>query len=242
MTPDDPPARCEAPNSSAGLISAGDADYPGPGTHEFRLRVDYGTCSAIYGNTVSVVIDPVTVGGAVASDRAVCQGSTSGLLTLSGHVGDVQKWQVSFNGGAWSDIANTATTYTSGLLNTAGSYRYRAVVRSGECNQQFSDFATVTVDPPSVGGAVTPDNDVCQGSTSGLMTLGGHTGDVVEWEVSSNGGGSWASIANTSTTYTSSTLDTPDDYWYRAVVQNGVCPPANSAYAVISVEEALDPG
>jgi PKD domain/Ig-like domain CHU_C associated/PKD-like domain/SprB repeat/CHU_C Type IX secretion signal domain len=222
---------------------ATDGDYPDPGTHEFRLWVDYRTCSATLTNNVSVTIDPTTVGGSVDPGRTVCEGSNSGLLTLSGHVGDVQNWQVSSNSGStWSNIANTNTTYTSGALNTPDTYWYRAVVRSGECDTEYSDYAVVTVNPATVGGSVTPNRSVCEGSNSGLLSLGGQTGSVLRWQVSSNGGGSWSNISNTGTTYTSGALNTPGTYWYRAVVQSGVCSQEFSNHAVIIVEPELSAG
>ncbi|MBK9673653.1 MAG: hypothetical protein IPO70_15825 [Bacteroidetes bacterium] len=48
------------------------------------------------------------MGGSVTTSTSVCAGSNSGVLTLSGHTGTVQKWQSSTNGGSnWNDISNT---------------------------------------------------------------------------------------------------------------------------------------
>jgi hypothetical protein len=105
--------------------------------------------------TLNVTVSPLTVGGSVTPNRTVCEGSNSGLLTLGSHTGSVVRWQVSSNGGgAWTNIAHTGTTYTSGALNTPGTYWYRAEVRSGSCTSAYSNHAVITVSSTSVGGTL----------------------------------------------------------------------------------------
>src|SRR5689334_21980770 len=97
-------------------------------------------------------------------------------------------------------------------------------------------MATVTVNPASVGSTVSGSTAVCSGSNSGTLTLSGQTGNVIRWELSTNGGGTWSTISNTTTSqsYTNLTQTTQ----YRAVVQNGTCTSANSVDATITVNTA----
>jgi hypothetical protein len=206
------------------------------GTWNYRVRIQTVNCPAAYSSTVSIIVDPTTVGGSVTGGSTICQGSTSALLTLAGHTGTVLRWQFSTNGGGvWNDIAHTGTTYTSPVLNSPGTYWYRAQVQSGVCLVQNSAHTIVTVSPTTVPGSVTGGSTVCQGSTSGLLTLSGHTGSVVRWQVSTNGGGAWSNITNTNTTYTSAAL-TAGTYWYRAQVQSGSCALENSAHTIVVVD------
>ena len=88
-----------------------------------------------------------------------------------------------------------------------------------------------------VGGAVAGGASVCSGSNnSGTLTLSGYTGTILRWEFSTDGGTNYTPISNTSTTQTFSNLTTTTKY--RAVVQNGVCAPANSSPATVTVSPA----
>jgi hypothetical protein len=90
------------------------------------------------------------------------------------------------------------------------------------------------VDVPSVGGTVSTSANICFGTNAGTLTLAGHTGNVVRWESSIDGGINFSPIANTTTThnYANLTLTTI----FRAVVQNGTCSTANSATATLTVD------
>ncbi|WP_264536377.1 T9SS sorting signal type C domain-containing protein [Flavobacterium sp. N1736] len=112
-----------------------------PGTYSGILYVKNSNCEG--SAPVSITISPATVGGTVSGGTTINSGSTSGLLTLSGHTGSVVKWQSSVSPfTTWSDIANTNTTYTSGALTE--TTQFRAVVQS--CSEVNSAATTVTVD------------------------------------------------------------------------------------------------
>ncbi|MFO8022839.1 MAG: Ig-like domain-containing protein, partial [Perlabentimonas sp.] len=96
-------------------------------------------------NEITMAVSPTSVGGNVTGGSTIMSGSTSGELTLSEHVGEVQKWQYSTDG--WvseNDIAHTGVTYTSGTLTQ--TTEFRAVVKSGACAEVNSSATTVTVD------------------------------------------------------------------------------------------------
>jgi hypothetical protein len=63
---------------------------------------------------------------------------------LSGNTGTVTKWQSSVSPySTWTDIENTATTYTSGALTA--TTQFRAVVQSGSCSSTNSNSAAVSI-------------------------------------------------------------------------------------------------
>jgi hypothetical protein len=119
-----------------------------------------------------VTEDPATVAGAVTGGTTIMSGNPSGLLTLAGHTGAVIKWQSSVNdGGSWTDIVNTATTYTSDPLTQ--TTWFRAEVQSGACASAFSTHTIVTVSSAPIIYNVSGSGAYCQGGAGLTVTLSG---------------------------------------------------------------------
>nr|WP_233165605.1 PKD domain-containing protein [Pedobacter sp. ASV12] len=290
----------------------------------FRWTIGSAASCAPKSDDVSITVNPASVGGTVAGSTAVCSGTNGGTLTLSGHTGNVIRWESSINGGTtWVAIANTTTTLNYTNLNT--TTQYRAIVQSGVCAPDPAVAATITVSPavvaanagadqelcnqtsatltansplpntglwtqaggpagatfvdatsattqvnglipgqiyvftwtisgqapcppstdevqikinlPSDGGTTAGSASVCSGSSSGQITLSGQLGNVVRWEISTNGGTTWQTVNNTTTAINYSNLTTTTQY--RAVVKNGTCAEANSAISTITVNPAV---
>ncbi len=208
------------------------------GTWEYRAEVRSGACDAVYSAAHSVTVAPSTVGGAVSGGTTpLCLGTATGTMTLSGHTGSIVRWQRQLDGGSWTDIGHTAASYSETPSST-GSWQYRAVVQSSPCSQENSVPVLIEVTPVSIGGAVTGGTTpICEGSSTGTMTLSGHTGDIVKWQRSNDGGSSWTDITHTTATY-SETPTLPGTYEYRAVVQSGPCSQVFSLATTIVVEDA----
>lgn len=206
----------------------------------YRANVQNAGCTPATSTIAVLTIDPTTVGGTLAGGASpVCSGSNSGTITLSGKTGNVVRWEFSVDGGAtWTNIANTSTTQS--FSNLTQTTRYRALVQSGACAAVYSTQRNIVVNPPSVGGAVNSDATVCAGSNSGTLTLSGHTGSVIRWERSINGGASWTNIANTTVNqnYTNLTVTT----MYRVRIQSSPCAVAYATPATITVISATNAG
>lgn len=114
-------------------------------TYQYRCVVKEATSTCpTTSNAVTLTVDPTNIGGSITSDNTICSGLTSGLLTLVGNTGAITKWQSSVSPfSTWNDIANTATTYSSGVLNQ--TTQFRAVIQSGSCPAVNSAPATITV-------------------------------------------------------------------------------------------------
>lgn len=201
-------------------------------TTRYRANVTNGGCPAANSAVAIITVNPVSVGGTVSPNDTVCSGINGGSVTLSGHTGTVQNWESSTDGLVWTNIANTTTTQA--YTNLVATTYYRAMVMSGVCAVDTSGIDTITVEVPSVGGTITSDTNVCFGTNSGTLTLSGHTGSVVRWEYSIDGGINWVNITNTTATYvyTNVTLTTI----YRAIVQNGSCSSTPSGTATLTVD------
>src|SRR4029077_9533419 len=82
--------------------------------------------------SVTITVNPVSVGGSVASAQTICSGTTPANLTLSGQTGSVVKWQKSSDAAFTlpTDIANTTTTLTGASIGALVSDTwFRAVVQ-----------------------------------------------------------------------------------------------------------------
>lgn len=198
----------------------------------YRANVQNGGCAAANSASATITVNPVSVGGTTAMNDTVCSGANSGTITLSGNTGSVTNWLSSTDGITWTNIANTSTSQS--YTNITATTYYQAVVKSGVCTADSSSIDTITVDVPSVGGSVSASSNICFGTNAGTLTLSGHTGNVIRWESSIDGGINWSPIANTTTThsYANLTLTTI----FRAVVQNGTCSTANSSTATLTVD------
>lgn len=207
-------------------------------TTQYRALVQNASCTPAYSTVATLTVDPTSVGGTISGSNTICSGSNVNL-TLSGYTGNIIQWEYSTNGGAtWNPIAFTGSTYSTVLTQTT---QFRVLVQSGVCPAVYSSIKTVTVNPNSVGGSVTPASQtVCSGNNSGILTLTGYVGSIVRWQYSTNGGATWTNINNTTPTQSFSNLTVTT--MYRAQVKSGVCPQVNSAPATVTVVPSSNGG
>lgn len=199
----------------------------------YRANVQNGTCASIYSDTVTITVDPITVGGTVSSSAVLCAGNNTGILTLAGETGGVSNWEFSTDGGfTWINIANPTTSQA--YNNIAVNTQYRATVQSGICPSAQSTIVTLTVDQPAVGGTTFGSTTVCEGANAGTLTLIGSSGTILDWEFSTDGGVIWTPIGNTGNTENYLNLITTTDY--RSILTSGVCPNDTSVVGTISVD------
>ncbi|MDP2386040.1 MAG: gliding motility-associated C-terminal domain-containing protein [Bacteroidota bacterium] len=199
----------------------------------YRAAVKNGVCASAYSDTVTITVDPVTVGGIVSSSASICSGLNTGTLNLSGNTGSVLSWEYSTDGGStWINISNTTTSQSYNNVST--NTIYRSLVQSGVCSSSYSGTATLTVDPQAVGGTTYGTATVCEGANNGSITLVGYSSSIASWESSTDGGTTWAPIVNTSAVlnYTNLLQSTT----YHAITSSGVCPDDTSSITVISVD------
>ncbi|MFB3386399.1 T9SS sorting signal type C domain-containing protein [Flavobacterium sp. LAR06] len=118
-------------------------------------------------NFASIITSAVTNGGTVSGAAAVCNGSTSGTLSLTGHTGSVLNWEYSVSPfTAWFPITNVTTNLVSGPLTE--TTRFRAVVQNGACAVARSGEAAVVVNPLPQG-SLTGNGPFCAGGSPQLL-------------------------------------------------------------------------
>lgn len=197
----------------------------------YRAIVTSGACGADTSSATAVIVDPATVGGNIAGTDTVCAAMNGDTLMLTNYTGTILGWEFSSDGGStWIPTTNTSNMLV--YTNLTQSRWYRVKVRSGVCNEMYSDTAWIMVDPVTVGGTVSGSTAACEGA-SGTLMLSGHTGAVQYWESSVDGGATWTNIANTTTSQAYTGLT--DTTWYRAVVMSGACAADTSSIAMITI-------
>ncbi|MFN7014969.1 MAG: hypothetical protein ACK4ON_11945, partial [Bacteroidia bacterium] len=132
-----------------------------------------------------------------------------------------------WSGGLGTEHTATPPTTASGIIN------YGVTIKDSNGITAIDD-TDVEVSPASVGGTISGGSSICQGSTSGILTLSGYTGNVVRWESSVNPFSVWTPISNTSATYTSGVLTQTTKF--RAVVQSALCTEATSSEAAVNID------
>ncbi|WP_170147930.1 hypothetical protein, partial [Marinoscillum furvescens] len=202
-------------------------------TTYYRVVVANGVCSSDYSSIATVTVSPSTVGGTVSGATTLCASdNTDYTLSLSGHTGDVIRWERSLTGSdQWITIDETSTTLTySDLQETTW---FRAIVQSGVCEEVASSSAQVQIDAESDGGQLSGSQEVCNGTNSTTLTLGDYVGTIQDWESSTSASGPWTSLSHTGSSLTVTDLTATTNY--RAIVANGVCSSDYSSIATVTV-------
>jgi len=198
-------------------------------TTQFRAVVQSGVCSVANSASVTVTVDPASVGGTVSGEASVCTGTNSTILSLSGKTGQVTGWQsclaLDFSS-AVTAIANTTTTLTA--ANLMATTYYRAVVTSGVCGSAYSSIATISVSPcnPTNGGTIAASQNGIKPFNPAAFTStalpGGQTGSLVyKWQQSTTGDfGGFSDIENSNSgTYDASSLTVASWFKRLAIVE-----------------------
>lgn len=97
--------------------------------------------------TVSINVTP-QVGGTLSGNQVSCEASSFTPIILTGHVGNILRWEyaddAAFTSGV-TTIANTSTTLTPAEFGTFQTIRYfRAVIGAGSCNPVYSTVSFVS--------------------------------------------------------------------------------------------------
>jgi hypothetical protein len=137
-------------------------NYPG-GCTDFEISSDTYTIYTLNGsyyisivgsNKTGILYKPSislqSIGGSVSGSETICLGSSTSVMTLSGHSGSILGWQKKRDAYVWRNISGTAgmTQYFS-TPDSAGTYQYRARVQRSSCLEAYSTNAVIGVEARS---------------------------------------------------------------------------------------------
>jgi gliding motility-associated-like protein len=162
-----------------------------------------------------------TSAGVLGTASTVCQGTNSGMLSLSSYSGSIIRWEFSTSAfGPWSVMSFNSPVYT--YSNLAQSTWFRAVVQLSGYSAISSNAVQVVCDSPSLAGAIVTNTSVCQNMPL-TLELSGHAGSVIAWVCSNN---AWITT-QTITSQNLAEVTCPGfslTTVFRCHVKNGVCP------------------
>jgi len=206
-------------------------------TNLFRVIVKSGVCSSDTSNTITVKVYPATDAGTLSQNDSVCYGNNYGEAILSSFTGNIVRWETSETGYApWSTINYTNDTLS--YTNLVSTNYYRAVVKSGVCQEEISNEISVKVSPITEGGILSGSQEVCSEVNSGTVVLSDYTGDILNWQYSHDFGTTWTDTANINHTLNYSGLT--QTTVFRAVIRSGACDTAYSEISTITVNPLPD--
>ncbi len=177
--------------------------------------------------TITTTVNPVpAVTVSPANPAAFCSGGTV-QLTASG--ASTYSWSPA------TDLSITTGAIVNAHPVVTTTYTVTGTATNG-CTNTASVTVTVT---PTPSGNLSSDPPVCPGNNSGTLVLSNYTGTIVRWESSTDGGVTWSTISNTSTTYSYSNLNTTTIYRVLLTLNNGC--DGYSDIGIVPVNPAFTP-
>ncbi len=210
-------------NKTATLTVPASEDRSG---NKYRCIVSNGSTSV----TSNAATLTVTAGVKITTQPAnatVVEGNNAAFKVVASGTNLTYQWQVSTNGGSsWSnspaDGNKTATLTVPATMSRSGN-KYRCIVSSGSTSVT-SNAATLLI-PGVVKITSQPANaTVVEGKSAAFKVVASGTNLTYQWQVSTNGGSSWANSpadGNKTATLTVPATMSRNGYKYRCVVKSG---------------------
>ena len=206
-------------------------------TNLYRVIVKSGACSSDTSNTITITVYPQTNAGTLSQNDSVCYGNNYGEAILTSFTGDIVRWETSPTGYApWATINHSKDTLS--YTNLVSTNYYRAVVKSGVCQEYISNEIAIAVSPVTEGGIISGSQEVCSEVNTGTLVLSSYTGGILNWQYSHDFGTTWTDTANINHTLNYSGLI--QTTVFRAVVRSGACDTAFSEISTITVNPLPD--
>lgn len=183
---------------------------------------------------------------------STCSGNNATFTVAATGSAVTYQWQESTNGGGlYTNITNggiysgatTNTLILSGITATQSGYLYRCVA-TGTCAPAATSTGALLTVQNAITVTTNPTNvTLCEGSNATFTVAGAGSSLSYQWQVSTNGGGSFANVANggvysganlATLTITGATASL-STYQYRCIISNGLCVPGTSSAATLTV-------
>ena len=187
-------------------------------------------------NTVScpTACIPPAQPASITGDATVCESQSKVYSIIAVPLATFYNWSVPTGWTVTDGQGTISITVTTGNSSQSGNVN---VTANNSCGASTLQTLHVTIEHASVGGTVASDQTICTDASPADLTLSSNTGAVTKWQKSSDVGFTLPTdIAVTSTTLAGATIGAlTSNTYFRAVVQNGVCSSANSAFVLVTV-------
>lgn len=204
-------------------------------------------CNLTVGATTRTIAIGAPPAGAINSDTTFCSPANMTVLTLSGHQGSIERWEVSTDGcSSFNTISGTGGQTSLFVMNVPSDRCYRAIISATCGNATFtseSDTAFIAVNAPFAGDVTLSSSAICGGSGSVTATLSGNTDPIVRWETSTDNFASINTVAISATTPNELNLNALSQRTgVRAVVQPSGCTETVTPAKYVDVISGLNAG
>lgn len=214
--------------------------------YQYRLNVFSCTPTPIVSNVVTLTVNSLAAINTQPANAVLCVGGNATFTVAAVGTGITYQWQLSTTGctGTFTNIAGatTATLNVNAVTAAQNGYAYRVVI-SNMCNTVTSSCATLTVNSPIVVTTQPANASVCLPTTTASFSVAlTGTAPTYQWQVSTDGGTTWANVAGATTATLNLTGLTAamNGYQYR-VVLSGTCTASfNSTAATLAVNSPVN--
>jgi hypothetical protein len=219
-------------------VTLNNANTLSPGTYNVTVQGTAPLPAVTQSTTIVFTVNPGS-GPAIStqpSNQTVCAGQNATFSVAATGVTGYQ-WQLSTTGcaGTFTNIGGaTSASYTASAVTSGqNGYAYRCIL-TGQCGTTTSNCVTLTVNTPPAITSQPSNISVCSGSNASFTVAATGSGLGYQWELSTNGGSSWAPVGGaTSPTITiTGTTVGQNGHQYRCVV-SGTCNPSQTSNAAV---------
>jgi hypothetical protein len=229
---------------NAGIWTLLPSAYSGTPDYTTTATFGFGTINLIGVTrcTTAVINNP--------APATVCEGSPVSF-SVSGSTGSslLYQWQESSDNVSFMNVSgapysgeNTDALSISPTTSAFNNKYYRCVLTDYCGSGYLSNSAMLTVNPATVITLAPVSSTICENANTSFSVTATGAGLTYQWQESTDGGASWSNLSNggvysnvTTPTLNLTTVPTGmNAYQYRCVV-SGLCPPAISTAAVLTV-------
>ena len=150
--------------------------------------------------------------------------SATFMVAATGTPAPTVQWQTSANGTTWTNISGaTSTVYSVKTTGAMTGSQYRAVFSNAAGTVATTAAALTVNSAPVVLSSPVAQSVAAGASVTFTASASGSPAPAVQWQVSTNNGGTWANIAGaTATTYKFTAATSQSGCEYRALFTNSV--------------------
>ncbi|MFL5745953.1 MAG: beta strand repeat-containing protein, partial [Niastella sp.] len=186
--------------NGTGVPGATNQTYSTTTSGSYTVTVTNGNGCARTSAATSITVNPLpTITVSPAAPAAFCSG---GSVTLTASGANTYTWSPA------TDLSITTGNIVNAYPSVTTTYTVTGTGANG-CIGTANVTVTVTQGP---SGDVSSSPAVCPGANSGTLTLSNYTGNILRWESSTDGGATWTTISNTSTSQSYLNLTTTTIY------------------------------
>ncbi len=205
------------------------------GTFALTVEASDGVAASASQDDAVIISGGTPMAFSVTGGGSYCSGGSGVAIGLAGSEFGVNYQLKKGAANSGSSVPGTGSAITFGNKIFAGTYTVVATSALSGCTATMPGSASVTINPASVGGtaSVTP-GTVCSGN-SATLSLSGQTGDIEEWQYTTDDGDTWNSIPSSAGQNPMVTGPLTNTTYFQALVSNGGCSPAYSSVVGVMV-------